>query len=480
MSASNSEPGSRCIGSSGDRRVLVLGIESSANKVGVGIVDGSGSILANPRETFVTPPGTGFLPRETANHHHKHIVRLVQDALSEAGVSPYEISAVAYTAGPGMGSPLSVGALAARTLSLLWGKPLIPVNHCIAHIEMGRLVTKCDDPTVLYVSGGNTQVIGYSAGRYRVLGETLDISAGNCIDRAARLLMLPNDPAPGYQVEALARRFEEKFRATRAENAREKGGEGDVCVASAAEAPAAPPLLPLGYNVKGMDVSFSGVLSKVEDFVQLMQQHQTPAPREEKPLHLENRMRRRQSGRESQAEGSSSLKASPSVEAAAAALRKAGVELKQVTPEWICYSLQETVFAMLVEITERAMALNNSADVLVGEMSFTAVAKPAAPLRCVALVSVQPAAWRSEAVRCFQVVGGVGCNERLQSMLRSMAERRLSRMGGMDARYCIDNGAMIAYVGVLMASRKDSQVSPLHSFYSQRFRTDAVEVTWRD
>lgn len=69
-------------------------------------------------------------------------------------------------AGPGMGGPLRSCAIAARTLSLLWKVPLIPVNHCVAHIEMGRVATQAADPVVLYVSGGNTQVIAYSMRRY--------------------------------------------------------------------------------------------------------------------------------------------------------------------------------------------------------------------------------------------------------------------------------------------------------------------------
>lgn len=62
------------------------------------------------------------------------------------------------SAGPGMGAPLVTVALVARTVAQLWGKPLLGVNHCIGHIEMGRLITKANNPTVLYVSGGNTQV----------------------------------------------------------------------------------------------------------------------------------------------------------------------------------------------------------------------------------------------------------------------------------------------------------------------------------
>ncbi|KAK7869490.1 hypothetical protein R5R35_002269 [Gryllus longicercus] len=93
---------------------------------------------------------------------------------------------------------------------------------------MGRLITKCNDPTVLYVSGGNTQFIAYSQNRYRIFGETIDIAIGNCLDRFARVLKLSNDPSPGYNIEKMA----------------EKGKK----------------FLHLPYTVKGMDVSCSGIL----------------------------------------------------------------------------------------------------------------------------------------------------------------------------------------------------------------------------
>lgn len=90
--------------------------------------------------------------------------------------------------GPGMGAPLVSVAVVARTVAQLWNKPIIGVNHCIGHIEMGRLITGADNPTVLYVSGGNTQVIAYLQKRYRIFGETIDIAVGNCLDRFARVL----------------------------------------------------------------------------------------------------------------------------------------------------------------------------------------------------------------------------------------------------------------------------------------------------
>ena len=115
-----------------------------------------------------------------------------------------DIDLISYTKGPGMYPPLIVGAIVARTLSLLYKKPIIGVNHCIGHIEMGRMVTKMDNPTVLYVSGGNTQVISYYQGKYRIFGETIDIAVGNCLDRFARILNISNDPSPGHNIEMLA------------------------------------------------------------------------------------------------------------------------------------------------------------------------------------------------------------------------------------------------------------------------------------
>lgn len=334
--------------------MLALGIEGSANKVGVGIVRLDGTTLANPRHTYITPPGQGFLPRETALHHQAHILPLINAALKEAGVRPEELDCLCYTRGPGMGGPLQTVAVVVRILSQLWGKPIVAVNHCVAHIEMGRVVTGAVDPVVLYVSGGNTQVIAYSEGRYRIFGETIDIAVGNCLDRFARVLDISNDPNPGYNIEQLAKkgaRFEE-----------------------------------LPYVVKGMDVSFSGILSFIEDVAD----------------------------------------------------KKLGSG--QCTPADLCFSLQETVFAMLVEVTERAMAHCNKRDVL--------------------------------------VVGGVGCNERLQGMMAVMCAERGAHLYATDDRYCIDNGAMIAYTGLLAFAR--GAATPVEkSTCTQRFRTDDVLVVWR-
>lgn len=146
------------------------------------------------------------MPRETAQHHRKYILDVLQKALDDAKISLKDIDVICYTKGPGMGAPLTVAALVARTVAQLYNKPMIAVNHCIGHIEMGRLITGTENPTVLYVSGGNTQIIAYSQQRYRIFGETIDIAVGNCLDRFARLLKLSNNPSPGYNIEQLAKK----------------------------------------------------------------------------------------------------------------------------------------------------------------------------------------------------------------------------------------------------------------------------------
>src|SRR4051812_39605560 len=116
--------------------MIALGLEGSANKLGVGLIlhpakDGQAQVLANIRHTYVSPPGEGFLPKDTARHHRAWVVNLVKRALKEAKVSVEDVDCICFTQGPGMGAPLQAVAIAARMLSLLWGKALVGVNHCV-------------------------------------------------------------------------------------------------------------------------------------------------------------------------------------------------------------------------------------------------------------------------------------------------------------------------------------------------------------
>lgn len=127
--------------------MIAIGLEGSANKIGIGVISHPSPtkppiILSNLRHTYVSPPGEGFLPKDTALHHRAWVVRLIKQAVRQAGVKIDDIDCICYTKGPGMGAPLQSVALAARTISLLWGKPLVGVNHCVGRKEfiMPRLL----------------------------------------------------------------------------------------------------------------------------------------------------------------------------------------------------------------------------------------------------------------------------------------------------------------------------------------------------
>lgn len=250
--------------------LVCLGIESSAHTFGVGIVTSSGRILANESSVY-RPRDSGIHPREAAQHHANVAHSVLGRALEVAGLRLKEIDAIAFTAGPGLGPCLRTGATVARALAYRLGRPLVAVNHGVAHIEIGRLSTGFEDPIALYVAGGNTLVTTHSAGRYRILGETLDIAAGNCLDAFGIKVGIGPMPAP----EQLASRGER--------------------------------YVPLPMRVKGMDVSFSGLLTR------------------------------------------------------ALALARSG----QYRIEDLCLSLTEAVYSMLVEVLERAVALTGKREVLV-------------------------------------------------------------------------------------------------------------------
>lgn len=332
--------------------MAVLGIESTAHTIGVGIVEaaepGACRILANQRD-MLTPEEGGIHPREAAHHHAEVGPDLVRAALADAGLDAADLEAVAFSQGPGLGPCLRVGATMARALALRHDKPLVGVNHCVAHLEIGRGMTGTQDPLLLYASGANTQVIAHTRGRYRVFGETLDIGIGNGLDKFARDNGIPFPGGPRIEKEAAT---------------------VDDAVYH-----------PLPYSVKGMDFSFSGMAIAAQRLVDQ------------------------------------------------------GVPFPEV-----CHSLQETAFAALVEVTERALAHTQKTEVVLG--------------------------------------GGVACNQRLQDMVRTMADERGLTYACPPRPVLIDNGAMIAWQGLLQlgagatTANADSGVLPYQ-------RTDQVEVVWR-
>lgn len=324
--------------------LISLGIEGTAEKTGVGIVDDEGNILGMAGKQLFPEKG-GIHPRIAAEHHANWIPQLIPQAVEEAGISYNDIDLISFSQGPGLGPALRIVATSARTLALSLNKPIIGVNHCIGHVEIGKLDTGAVNPVSLYVSGGNSQVIAFESGRYRIFGETLDIAIGNCLDHFGRETGLGHPGGP--VIEKLA-----------------KSGS----------------YIDLPYVVKGMDFSFSGLLS--------------------------------------------------------AALRE---HEKGTAIEDICYSLQETAFAMLVEVTERALSHTQKDEVM--------------------------------------LCGGVSANTRLREMLNTMAVEHGAKFYMPQMKLCGDNGVMIAWLGLLM----HNQFGPMDikdTGIIQRFRTDEVDIPW--
>ncbi len=326
--------------------MIALGIEGTAHTVGVGIVDNHADILANEIKMY-RPEKGGIHPREAANHHSENVVPLICSAVKNAGIGFQDIDVITFSQGPGLGPCLRTVATAARALAVSLNKPIIGVNHCIAHLEIGVAKTSSRDPVLLYASGGNTQVISFANGRYRIFGETLDIGIGNMFDKLGRELGLGYYAGPKIEKLAL---------------------EGNR-------------LLELPYSVKGMDMAFSGIMT------------------------------------------------------AALSLKEKGCRLED-----ICFSIQETCFAMLGEVTERAMAHVEKKEVLLG--------------------------------------GGVVQNKRLREMIATMCHDRGAEMFVPEPKLCVDNGAMIAWTGLVM-HRSGVKMAVEETKVNQRFRTDEVEVTWR-
>ncbi len=324
---------------------MILGIESTAHTFGIGIVN-NGKILVNLREMYTTEKG-GIIPIDAAKHHVEVADDVFDRALEEARISCDEIKAIAFSSAPGLAPCLIKGMEFAKKKAFDLNVPLIPVNHCVAHLEIGR-ITGAKDPVLLYASGANTQIIAYSGGKYRVFGETLDIGVGNFIDNFARYLGLGFPGGP--KVQELAKKGK---------------------------------YIELPYKLKGMDVAFSGILTKLK---QMKESGKYPV-------------------------------------------------------EDLAFSLQETVFAMLVEAAERALAHTGKKELLLG--------------------------------------GGVACNSRLQEMCKIMCKERGCKFFVPERSLLTDNAAMIAFQGELQIDDAVPQERFNEIDIHPRQRTDEVEIKYR-
>ena len=325
---------------------ICLGIETTAHTFGIGIVTEKGKILANVIDSFRTEKG-GLIPSDLAKHHNDAKDNVLKNALEKANVKLKDITLVSFSQGPGIAPALLVGMKFAKNIAKKIKAPLVGVNHCVAHLEIGKLLTKAKDPVLLYASGANTQIIAYGAGKYRIFGETLDQGIGNFIDSFARHIGLGFPGGPKIEQIAL-------------------NGKNYV------EIP---------YVVKGMDVSFSGMLTNL----------------------------------------------------------KRKFDSKQYKTEDLCYSLQETAFAMLTEVSERAMAHTGKKELVLG--------------------------------------GGVACNKRLQEMCNIMCKERNAKFFVPERQFLVDNGSMIAWLGILMERQatKNYDVIDIKPYE----RTDDIAAKWQ-
>jgi len=330
------------------KKIICLGIESTAHTFGASVVT-EDIILSNEKKLYTTE-SEGMVPFKVAKHHLDNFEEIIKKALKKAKVTLNNINLISFSQSPGMGHSLRVGSNVAKSLSKIYKIPIVGVNHCIAHLEIGRFLKKdCTDPVFLYASGANTQIIAYTENKYRIFGESLDGGVGNFLDTIARYMGLGFPGGP--KIYDLSLKFDKKKHK----------------------------FFKIPYNVKGMDLSFGGLTTFVKN------------------------------------------------------------KLKEYSNIEIAYSVQEHIFAMLLEVSERAMAHCNKNELLLG--------------------------------------GGVACNKRLQEMANIMCNERNAKCFYLENEYNVDNAAMIAHLGILKYKVNKTQDVDLDIY--PYLRTDEIEINWR-
>jgi N6-L-threonylcarbamoyladenine synthase len=335
--------------------MLCLGIESTAHTFACSVIRYSDSkkypnFLSDVRDTFKAPEGSGIHPREAARHHASVAIDVLKKCLELSKIKYKDLDLVAYSAGPGLGPCLRIGAVIARSISSFYNIKLIPINHALGHIELGMSLTDSKDTLVLLVSGGHTMILVFNNKRWRVIGETLDITLGQLLDQFGRHLGLAS-PC-GSEIERLAHKSCKNY-------------------------------ISLPYSIKGNDVTFSGILSAA------------------KRLN----------------------------------------STSKYTNEDMCYSIQQTAFAMITEAVERALSATEKKELL--------------------------------------LVGGVSANKELSSMLNLACQRHTVKFNSCPITFAGDNGTQIAWTGILSYLKSKNVIDISNSFVNQSWRVDSVDVLWR-
>ena len=323
--------------------ITCLGIESTAHSASLGIMNDKGEILADVKDMYKTEKG-GLIPVEVAKHHNKVFPELLKQ------IDIKNVDLISISAGPGLAPCLSEGMKFAKDLSKKLKIPLISINHLIAHLSIGELLTKAKDPVFILATGANTQIIFFEDKRYHISGETLDVGLGNALDKFGRAIGLGFPCGP--KIEELA-----------------KNGK----------------YVELPYSVKGQDLVFAGIITE--------------------------------------------------------AINKFKKGNKK---EDLCFSLQETLFAMLCEVTERAMAHSNKKEAL--------------------------------------LIGGVAANQRLIEMLNIMCKERNANFHVVPLKYSGDNGVMISWQGILQykANKKYYDNLKLENIdINPNWRADQLKIEYK-
>src|SRR3989344_5698837 len=326
--------------------MICLALESTAHTASLALVNSSGNILNEIRDMYTRGEG-GIIPSECAEHHKKVFPKILEKIFKDFNVNDVDI--IAFSQGPGLPPPLIEGMSFSKGLAHKLKIPLIPVNHLLSHIEIGKLLTNAHDPVSILATGANTQIISYEKGKYRIFGECLSIGIGNALDKFGRAINL-GFPA-GPKIEELAK----------------KGN-----------------FVELPYVVKGMDVEFSGLITKAID------------------------------------------------------LYKKGCK-----KEDLCYSLQETMFSMLAEVTERALAHTNKKEAL--------------------------------------LIGGVAANKRLIEMLNIMCKERKVKFSYVPLKYSGDQAAQIGWTGILQYKNNKNYYDNLKLEdidINPNWRLEDVDINW--
>ena len=182
------------------KKIYILGIESSCDETSCSIVKNGEEEISTVvlSQIDVHKNFGGVVPEIASRHHVKNVTMVIEECLEKANMKLDAIDAIAVTEGPGLIGSLLVGMEAAKTLSFVTKKPLVPVHHIAGHIYANNLVRRLEFPLLcLVVSGGHTELIymdkDYS---FKKLGGTLDDAIGECYDKVARVINVPYPGGP--------------------------------------------------------------------------------------------------------------------------------------------------------------------------------------------------------------------------------------------------------------------------------------------